>query len=368
MRINLEPSVKSLSRRSFFAAAFVSGAAFSLGFAPGLALAEAPSMRAVSQPVVHENLAIYFVRGPSAGGVVPLTLAEAMQRGSLIVHETGNVNSLQVENTGREPVFIQSGDIVKGGKQDRVLTVSIIVPPGSGKLAIDAFCVEQGRWSPRGKEQAGHFEASNAAIPSRVAKLAMKAPVVAAGLPAGRGPQPQGSETSARQSKVWAEVARKQESLARSVGAPVAAAQSRTSLQLTLENEKLNAARTAYLAALKSAGESDGDIVGFVFAINGKVNSGDVYASNGLFRKMWPKMLEAAVTEALGERPETDKTAAPDVATVGKFLAGAEQGSASTKTVGGSVELETRSGPEAHLFDTRMKTGALVHRNYLRTN
>lgn len=357
-----------LSRRSLFAAALVSGAAFSLALAPLAAHAQASPDRKVSQPVVHENLAIYFVRGPSAPGPVPLTLAEAMQRGSLIVHETGDVNSLQVENKGAEPVFIQSGDIVKGGKQDRVLTVSLIVPPQSGKMPIDAFCVEQGRWSARGREQVAQFEASNAAIPSRAAKLAMKAPIAPSEATGSRIPQPQRSDTSTRQSQVWAEVSRKQESLARAVGAPVAAAQSRTSLQLTLENEKLNTARAAYLTALKTVGDGDGEIVGFVFAINGKINSGDVYASNGLFRKMWPKMLEAAVTEALGERPETDKTPAPDMAAVTQFLAGAEQGTASTKTVGGSVELETRTGREAHLYDTRLKAGALVHRNYLRAN
>ena len=54
--------------------------------------------------------------------------------------------------------------------------------------------------------------------------------------------------------------------------------------------------------ALEQAGEKDDDVVGYVFAVNGKLNSADVYPSNGLFRKMWPKLLQASVTEAIGEK------------------------------------------------------------------
>src|SRR5205807_6107892 len=73
----------------------------------------------ISGPVVHDNLAIYFVHGASAPGPVPLTLQEALGAGSVQVYETGNVNELEVENLGNSEVFVQSGDIVKGGKQDR---------------------------------------------------------------------------------------------------------------------------------------------------------------------------------------------------------------------------------------------------------
>ena len=55
---------------------------------------------------------------------MPLTLDEALGNGSVKVVETGEVNELKIENTGGEPVFIQSGDIVKGGRQDRTLTTS----------------------------------------------------------------------------------------------------------------------------------------------------------------------------------------------------------------------------------------------------
>src|SRR5262245_33182825 len=100
----------------------------------------------VSGPVTHENLTVYFIHGPSAAGKVPLTLEEAPARNVLQVRETGSVNELEIENLGDDEVFIQSGDIVKGGQQDRTLMVSLLLAPKSGRVPIAAFCVEQGRW------------------------------------------------------------------------------------------------------------------------------------------------------------------------------------------------------------------------------
>ncbi len=88
----------------------------------------------VSGPHLHDNLSIYFVHGPSVEGPVPLTLEEAMKTGGIRVHETGSVQQLFVENLSDKEIFIQAGDIVKGGKQDRVLTMSIVLPPKPGRV------------------------------------------------------------------------------------------------------------------------------------------------------------------------------------------------------------------------------------------
>src|ERR1044072_4712746 len=90
----------------------------------------------VSGPVVHENLAIYLVHRKYAVGAVPLALAEALRKGAVKVHETGTVSELHTENLGTDEVFIQAGDIVKGGQQDRVLSVRLVLPPTSGRLPI----------------------------------------------------------------------------------------------------------------------------------------------------------------------------------------------------------------------------------------
>jgi hypothetical protein len=332
----------------------------------------------VTGPVIHDNLAIYLVHGKSAAGPVPLTLDEALAKRAVKVHETGNVNELQIENLGPDEVFVQSGDIVKGGQQDRVLTVSLLLPPKSGRIPIASFCVEQGRWTARGKEDVKTFATASTAIPSREAKIAMKAPAAAASNPTAQisplsGISPQrlavvpsyaAEDTSLRQQEVWRRVRSVQEKLSASVGAPVAAPVSQSSLQLALENEKLKDAQAAYLAALKGAGEKDNDVVGYVFALNGKLNSAEIYPSNALFRKMWPKLLQASVTEAIGHKnADSEPTPASEVALA--FLDDAAKGKASEKPLPAQVRLEVRDADKAFFFETRRASGAFVHRSYL---
>ena len=329
----------------------------------------------VTGPVVHENLAIYLVHGKSAPGPVPLTLEEALAKGAVKVHETGNVNELQIENLGGGEVFVQSGDIVKGGQQDRVLTVSLLLPQKSGRIPIASLCVEQGRWSARGKEDVKTFATASAAIPSREAKIAMKAPVAASAdpieplfaVPSRRRTMARayrGEDTGTRQQEVWRRVRSVQEKLSGSVGAPVYSAASQTSLQLALENEKLKDAQAAYLSALKGAGEKGDDVVGYVFAVNGKLNSAEVYPSNGLFRKMWGKLLQASITEAISHRNgDKEPTPAGEVALA--FLTDAAKGKATERPLPAQVQLEVRDADKAFYFETRRASGAFVHRSYL---
>jgi hypothetical protein len=345
----------------------------------GLADAQAPEGRRVSGPVAHENLAIYFIHGKSAPGKVPLTLEEAMAQGVVKVRETSNVNELEIENLGQDDVFVQSGDIVKGGKQDRTLMVSLVLPPHSGAIPIASFCVEQGRWSARGREDARSFSTAAAAVPSREMKLAMKAPLPVAAKadpPSAADPTMRYSsagsaaaETGLRQRQVWDNVSKTQARLAGNLGTQVRSVESGSSLQLALENEKLMDAQKAYLDALKAAGERDDDIVGYVFAVNGKLNSADVYPSNGLFRKMWTKLVTASVIEAIGHKDEP-AVAAPALDVVATFLADAESGKLSEKPLVAGARLETREAANAYLFETARAPSpaapaSWVHRNYL---
>jgi hypothetical protein len=270
----------------------------------------------ISAPIVHENLAIYFVHGASSGGRAPLTLEEALAAKKVRVYETGDVMELAIENLGDEEVFVQSGDIVKGGQQDRALTVSLVLPPHSPRLAIEAFCVEHDRWSKRGNEDVRQFTSAAAAVPSREAKLAFQSGASLASASGGRvsgtNAEPRMyADSAARQTQVWHEVARVQ-SLSHGVGEPVASPQSQTSLQLALENDKLKQAQKGYIAALQPAGQQEQNIIGYVFAVNGKVNSAEIYTSNALFRKMWPKLLTANATEAIAKKSDRSETTPSD--------------------------------------------------------
>jgi len=253
----------------------------------------------LSEPVSHGNLAIYLVHGPSRGGAVPLTLQEALGRGAVQVHETGQVNQLLVQNAGGEAVFIQAGDIVKGGQQDRVLGVSLLLPPLSGPLPIAAFCVEHGRWTKRAGEDATRFASSSAVMPSREGRLALMAatmPTAAAAPPVALA-----ERVATSQQKIWDSVSQAQRKLSASVGAPVAAPASPSSLQLALENPALARGQDDYIRDLEQIGLAGDDVVGFAFAVNGRLDSAELYPSNALFRKLWPTLLRAAATQAIAE-------------------------------------------------------------------
>jgi hypothetical protein len=332
-----------------------------------------PETNRMSGPIVHENLAVYFIHGKSAPGKVPLTLEEAMTIGVVKVRETSNVNQLEIENLGDDEVFVQSGDIVKGGKQDRTLMVSLLLPPRSGAVPIASFCVEEGRWTARGREDGRNFSTAAASVPSRELKLAMKAPMPAKpardGLSSDVGSGAEPAEIGMRQRQVWENVRTTQGKLTSSLGTQVRSVQSASSLQLALENEKLLDAQRGYVDALKAAGESEDDIVGFAFAVNGAINSADVYPSNGLFRKMWSKLLTAGVIEAIGHKDEP-AVAPPSSVSVQAFLAAAESGQSNKKVLNAGARLETREAQSVFLFETARASSpgapvSWVHRNYL---
>ena len=367
----------------------VSVASFALAW-PSQAKAGEPTR--LSGPYTHENLSIYLVHGKSADGPVPLTLEEAMEKGKVKVHETGSVGQLEIENTGKEEVLVHAGDIVKGGQQDRVLTTTMILKSKSGRVPLHAFCVESGRWAARGKEDVKVFASSKEMMPSRAAKLAMKAMPAApmageevnadaslrelnepnkinqrADLPnqaIQRGPG-RGNSAVNPQGEVWKNVANIQAALSSNLGAKVASGVSESSLQLALENEKLLEAQKRYIEALGPAGEKDADVIGYVFAINGEINSADIYASNALFRKLWPRLLKASATEALGAGKAETKAEAPTAAAIEGFLADADKGKVSEREPVKGMKLKMREAEKTLDFETMSAAGVLVHRNVL---
>jgi hypothetical protein len=356
--------------------------AFMLPLIPGNA-AEPPAADSyrLSGPLTHDNLAVYFVHGESRPGPVPLTLREALANKTVEVRETGNVNELRIMNAGDEAVYIQSGDIVKGGRQDRVLLVSMLLPPGSGEMPIPVFCVEAQRWSGRAGESATKFESAEALLPSRAAKLAMRGSVLGGDGQGGdpveaRGRIPRGADSralapassvQARQQEVWNGVATIQRELSSSLGAPVASPRSLSSLQLTLENEGLSAKQAEFVESLQKSGEEDSDILGYVVAINGRLNSAEIYPSNGLFRKMWPALLRASATEAIKDR-NGESRPLPTTADATAFLGDAQAAHGVDQAASPSVQVNVRQSPAAAMFESRpaaMAPVQWINRSYL---
>lgn len=311
--------------------------------------ASAAAKYRLSGPYTHNNLSIFLVHGKDLlPGKNFLTLQEALAQKKVRVYETKEVNELAIQNLSNQDVYVQSGDIVRGGDQDRMISIDFIVPPRSGRMPIAAFCVESGRWSQRGAEQSATFGSSNNSVATKELKLAAK------------------SEKS--QEAVWTNVSLAQQKLSRNVGTVVNSTTSATSFELSVENAKVKESTAAYINTLNGIVNSKPDVIGYVFAINGHVNSADIYASHALFTKLWPKLLKASSVEAIAELNQPVKAEPVAEETVHAFLAESEQPSAKPKDVTPRVRMLTREDDKNAFFETqdRSEKDAWVHRNYIR--
>jgi hypothetical protein len=317
-----------------------------LGLAVCAAAPAAAGEPAITGPYTHDNLSIYLIHGaPTAGRERLLTLEEAMEQKKVVVYETSSVNELAIENLSGVTIYIQAGDIVKGGKQDRVFPIDFLLVPNSGRVPIGAFCVEHGRWSRRGREASDQFSASNRSVAFKSLKMAVVA---------GRD-----------QDQVWQQVAAAQHGLAASVG-DMPASPSPSSMQLALENRRVVAATGSYVGALSKELEGQNDVVGFAYAINGKLSGADVYSSAVLFRRMWSKLIEASATEAVASRGENSPSA-PSAASVRAAMAAANAGKASSHTTAGRAFVERKDTADSLVFETRAEDGgdAWIHKSYI---
>jgi len=303
----------------------------------------------ISGPFAHDNLAVYFVHGEDRlKGRDLLTLAEALEQKKARILETSDVNELTIENLSKDQeVFVQAGDIIKGGKQDRVCGDDLIVGAKSGKVKLRVFCVEQGRWEQRGNETAVLFSSSYNVVPSNALKATVRR----------KGDQQQ----------VWAGVAETQKKLSMNVGTPVASQASDTSLQLSLENKELRKQTAEYTDKLSEALAGREDVIGVVIAINGGLESADTYASPKLFKKLWPKLLEAGATEAIARRDEKKKDVSPpSIKVVEEFLT-ASTDKAKTTQVSKRIRTVERESKQMIMFETldAQQGDAAVHESYM---
>ena len=303
----------------------------------------------IAGPYTHENLCIFLLLGADAiDGQRFIPLDDALEQKCVTVHETGNVGQLEVENLSEHfDLYIQAGDVVKGGRQDRTLGVDFVLPAKSGRVPIPSFCVESGRWHRRAAEEAGSFSSSKSYLSSKALRMAAK--------------------MSKSQGEVWQNVAETQQHLSKSLGKSLHAAASPTSYQLSVEDEDLQKRKHQYRAALAKIIEEKPDAVGYAFAINGEINTADAYGSGVLFRKLWNKLLDAAALEAIAESHRNPKYR-PRVTTdsIRQWFAEADLGQVSDRQeVPPRVRVDTRRSEKSVVFDTcdHAFNDAALHKN-----
>jgi hypothetical protein len=338
-----------------FAASLLTG--LPLLFAPSPASVQSDGLR-VDGPYTHENLSIYVVSGGTEDARRFITLAEGLKKGSVRLREKGagadaSVNELEIENFSDEWLYLQAGDVIVGGRQDRTIGVDAVIPPHSGRQPIAAFCVEHGRWTPRGdatKGRASAFADNTAIAGSNAMKMSIQG--------------------EADQSRVWAEVARDEKRAAAKLKTNVAA--STGTYDAIVSNEKLAASRADYLGILLPRIEKTKDAVGLVVAIDGRVQSADVYGSSALFHKLARKLLESYAQEALLSPQSAVRPAAPSVDEARSFLQASATGAREkSEKVAESTTRTTIRKEQTVVFEYTSREReagqkTLLHRNYVR--
>jgi hypothetical protein len=276
-------------------------------------------------PITYENISGFPVVSSYSQDTSPfLTLEEGLATGEVAVREQGSetmvrgrdgrpvyipqsgtgasVNQLVLINRSRRPLLLLAGELVSGGKQDRVIGKDRIIPPGAPPLPLDVFCVEHGRWT--GSAQ---FAAANTIVhPSVRESVAV----------------------DQAQTKVWDSV-RNGTNAKAPPSAPRAQISSDNLQSAIAGNGRTEAYEKIYQSqavgvsiddfvnevqrrfANATSGLKNERVVGVVIAYGGDVSWSDIFASGDLFDHYWRKLLRSYAVEAL-TRPSYRQAASRD--------------------------------------------------------
>jgi hypothetical protein len=284
----------------------------------------APKYRVLA-PIQRDNLGVFpVVASVTRDTSEFLTLDEGVRSGQVIVTEYGKldtlirgprvngpmpqqgpgpqVNRLVLVNNSDRPLLLLAGEIVTGGRQDRVVGKDMIVAPESDPIALDVFCVEPGRWVASSEK----FSTMNSA---------MAAPEVR-GSAMGTGNQEQ----------VWSQVGRmKAGVIAGSAGGvPTDELRSTTSYAQVMKNQSVAKRVDAIAAPIERSYRDlveklrDRHAVGVVVAVNGRFIWADIFASTDLLSRYWPKLIRSYAADAMVTGPSGRGT--PDMQAAQAFL------------------------------------------------
>lgn len=224
-----------------------------------------------------------------------LVLDEAMAAGQVKIQEIadGNVNGLTFVNKADHPVFVMAGEVIIGGKQDRIIGRNTVIPANTTQ-EVPVFCVEHGRWDGKTKE----FATAKALAHGRL----------------------RGQASYAAQQDVWNEVAAKNKARKTESASDTyrKVAQQQSDGTLATMEKQVNAA----LAKLPAADRSR--MVGYAVALNGTVATVDLFGSPTLFKKLETKLVRSYLTEAVDVAAQKD-VKPPSAADVKAFMADADK-------------------------------------------
>ena len=241
----------------------------------------------IGEPFFLRNLVLAPVLAKTNGGDGYMVLEQAIQSKSARIFDRGNVNTVELDYLGDQPLFIMEGEEILGALQNRVVNTSVVVEePHTVHLPV--VCVEKGRWSGNSQFR----ESQTVAYPSLRAILASS---VYESLKTRH-------EFSANQSQIWQSVDQTLKSLQ-----VHSATQSMHDAYQTMEEEIGH-----YLEYLEDV---DDRMAGFIAVVGGEVIGTDVFGSPALFQKVREKAARGYIIEALTRRFQTSPLVTRDFVT-----------------------------------------------------
>jgi hypothetical protein len=247
-----------------------------------------------------------------------LVLDEAMASRKVKIREIsdGSVNSLTFVNSAAQPVFVLAGEVIIGGKQDRIIGRNTVIPANTTQ-EVPVYCVEHGRWNGESKE----FATAKALAHGRL----------------------RGRASYAAQGDVWREVAAKNVARKTTNDSDTyrRVAQQQSDGTLGTMEKQVDAA----LAKLPAADRSR--MVGYAVSLNGAVATVDLFGSPALFKKLETKLVRSYLTEAVDIKAKAN-IAAPTTAEVKTFMADADKAAEAKSYDTSAAETVVNTGQRAY--------------------
>jgi hypothetical protein len=334
----------------------------------------------VLAPITSGNLTIFpVVSDGQVNTSMFLTLDEGIRSGEVVVSESGmvqplvrrrgqntrprtggaEVNTLMLVNNSKKPLLLLAGEIVTGGKQDRVIAKDRIVPAESDPIDLGVFCVEPGRWT-------GHTEKFGAL--GGIAQPNVRANAMAKKDQQQVWDSVRGSNAGAMETvEVTAAAPTMDTASAQVAGRALGEMRSTTSYAQVMNNKAVQKEvdkiakpiESRYRSMIKELREQNA--VGVVVAVNGEILWADIFASNDLLEKYWPKLIRSYATEAMTQGAKAGKVTQAEAQS---FVSSRNGTHETTETEPGLFRHSEISGDDYRVFELTSllpKTDFAVH-------
>jgi len=205
-----------------------------------------------------------------------ISLGDALKQNKIKITESQDgeeVNKLFAQNTSKDTIILLGGEVISGGKQDRMIAGDMILPPGKGKVDMQVFCVEHGRWTYKNQGASAKslgFSASYSVASTEVRKA---------------------GNVNKDQSKVWEKV----KDVTDKNNAPSGTGTYMALATDSVYEKNLDSYRIFFTTVLKS----NPAMIGFVAVTGDSILGCDLFASHALLMQHASNVISSYATEAM---------------------------------------------------------------------